>query len=665
MAAIALAGAHPLARHVTIRRDTYGVPHILADSEEAAAYAMGWAQAEDHCVEVAKRLIAARGETFDHLGTGLENDYFAKRFIYPQAKTSMAKLSPLMQSMMRAYADGVNAYVVAHHSELPPWIPRFDAFDVVAQGRAQIVRFAYPRAMIESVIAKQPAAAPVEKASGDELGSNMWAIAPSRSKSGHAILLGNPHQSWAALYWEAHITVPGKINFYGSTFVGSPVLTSGFNERLGWSHTVNYPDLDDVYVLDAKAAKVRPVEVVAAGRKRTYWETDLGPVVHRAGDKVVVLKSATLGACCFADEWYALSKAKKWPDFKSVLDRNQIPMFNIAYADADGNIFYLWNGMVPKRTDDGTDYRFEVPGDARHVWSQLHPTSELPQLFNPPGGYVQNCNAPPWWTSAKAPLDPKKYPSYFETGRPLSLRTMTSLDMLESQPKFSMADVERLKFNNHMLLADRVKPDLVKAITDLADRSNELHRALTVLSNWDDSTAASSRGGVLFTRFWEIYTQKVPQPYAKPWDAADPYKTPYGLADKAAALDAMEAAVQWTRLKWGREDIEWGHVHRLRVGDVDIPADGGSGLMGLFHVVDFTAAPDGRLAASGGDGWIFAAEFGPKVKAVSLLAYGETSAHGSKHSTDQIGLFAEHKYKTVFFEEAEVKKHLERSYRPE
>src|SRR6185369_15843383 len=113
------------------------------------------------------------------------------------------------------------------------------------------------------------------------VGSNMWAIAPSRSKSGHAMLLGNPHQPWAALYWEAQVTVPGKLNFYGGTFVGSPVLTTGFNDHLGWTHTVNYPDLDDVYALDARTTRLKKVEVETGGKKRTYWDTDLGPVVHQ------------------------------------------------------------------------------------------------------------------------------------------------------------------------------------------------------------------------------------------------------------------------------------------------------------------------------------------------------------------------------------------------
>ena len=506
----------------------------------------------------------------------------------------------------------------------------------------------------------------------------MWAIAPSKSKSGKAMLLGNPHQPWAALYWEAQVTVPGKLNFYGGTFVGSPVLTTGFNEHLGWTHTVDYPDLDDIYTLkmdpakpdhylfDGQSRPLQKVEIEVGGEKRTYWDSHLGPVVHRTRDTAFAMKSATMSAWAYADEWYALSKTKNWKEFHEVIRRNQLPMFNVTYADVDGNIFYLWNGMVPKRVDDGTDYRFEVPGDGdKYVWSTLHTTDELPQLLNPKGGYVQNCNAPPWWTSLRDPLDPKKFPSYFEPGRALSMRTMMSLEMLESQPKFSLEDVQRLKFNNRMLLASRVKPDLLAAIRTTASNSPDLMNAAKILEAWDNTTAHASRGGVLFMRFWETYSKEVTQPYAKPWDAKDPLNTPSGLSFPATALNHLEAAVKYTRQNYGSEDVAWGDVYRIRLHDVDLPSDGADGIYGVFHVVTYQDAPDHKRVANGGDGWIMTVEFGKPLKAYSLLAYGETSDPKSKHSTDQAKLFSDHQFKPVWFYERDLNAHVERKYRPE
>src|SRR5262245_61038428 len=84
--------ADALARHATIRRDTYGVPHILADSEVAAAYALGYAQAEDHAVELAERLLRARGDAAKSLGAAaIDNDFAMQRFDnYSEAQRHLA-----------------------------------------------------------------------------------------------------------------------------------------------------------------------------------------------------------------------------------------------------------------------------------------------------------------------------------------------------------------------------------------------------------------------------------------------------------------------------------------------------------------------------------------------------------------------------------------------
>lgn len=693
--------AAALAEQVTIRRDTYGVPHILAKTEEAAAFAMGYAQAEDHCVELARRLVSARGDEAKLTGAGVESDFECKRYgVYEGAKRQFGGLAPLMKQQLNAYAAGVNRYVEKHRKELPAWIPAFDGVDVLARGRQELFRFAFNRgdgvrALQEKYPAgKRPSPAHREDSAG---GSNLWSLAGSCTTSGKPILLNNPHQPWAVLYWEAHVTVPGKINFYGSAFVGRPVLTTGFNDHLGWAHTVNNIDLEDFfalpldpnrpdhYLFDGKpmpltkkevAVEVKGKDGTVAARKRTYWYSHLGPVVHRTADKAFALKSAIYDDYrAFEGSWYALSKARSWKEFHALLKTERLPMFNLGYADADGNTFYLWNGLLPRRVDDGTDYRLDVPGDTgKYVWSRLHAVDELPQLLNPRGGYLQNCNDAPWWTSLRDPLDPGKYPSYVEHGVPLRLRSQMSLAMLEGQEKFSLEDVMRLKFNPRMLLADRVKPALVKAAKEARGPSADLRSGRKVLEAWDNRTAADSRGGVLFQRFWDTYSRAVKQPFAAPWDRAQPAKTPHGLADPALAVKHLEEAVRWTRRACGAEDVPWGDVHRIRLGDVDLPATGADGAYGLFHVVVCRPAPDGKRVVGtaergkpmvgGGDGFLFAVEFSSPPRAYSLLAYGQTSDPASPHSTDQARLFAKGQFKPARFTEADIKANLEREYRP-
>jgi acyl-homoserine-lactone acylase len=697
-----------LAEKVLIRRDSYGVPHILAETEEAMAFALGYAQAEDHAAEIARRFITARGEQARFFGINIESDFRMKRYAnHEVARARFAELTPLFQSMMEAYAEGFNLYVREHRDELPGWIPVFDGRDVLAQGRAEVMRFAFDEAMIRAIQMKYPADRPAgeirsplgrsdeQPAAEDLMGSNMIALAPSRTVSGKTILMGNPHQAWSALYWEAHITVPGKVNFYGSTFVGRPVLTTGFNEHLGWSHTVNYPDLADVlalpldpdnpaqYIFEGKAHPLTKKEIVVEikesdgsmrEQRRNYYYSHLGPVVHQTVDKVFALKSAILDEFRYYQQWYEMSKARSLEEFTSILKKNQIPMFNIAYADAGGNIMYLWNGTVPRRAE-GIDYRAEVPGETgRYVWKDLLGFDHLPKLINPAGGYVQNCNDPPWWTSLQAVIDRRKYPSYIEPGRRLQLRTQMALEMLAGNRKFSLEDVKRMKYESRMLLADRVKPDLIKAIRAVPAPSEDLRRGLAVIESWDNSTSRAARGAVLFKRFWDTYTRENKNPYRVAWDEGDPARTPRGLSDAKLAARLFEEAVRWTRQTYGSEAIAWGDVHRVRLGDLDLPVGGESGLYGLFRVMQFATAKDGKHVvgeiergqplAGGGDGWIFAVEFSKPVRAYSVLAYGETRNPASKHSTDQAALFANEQYKKALFTEPEIKANLERSYRP-
>ncbi len=691
----------PYSGQVTIRRDTYGVPHILGKTEEAAAFGFGFAQAEDHAVEIARRLISARGESAKYFGRGAEADLLLKEFDnYEVCRQHFRDLDPLMQRIYRAYIAGVNHYVALHRAELPDWIPVFNEIDVMANIREGSVTAV--RGVVTNLRRKyEPhlAALIPEEDERDDTGSNAFAVGPSRTTSGKAILLGNPHLAWSSLYWEAQVTVPGKINFFGSTLPAYPVLRAGFNEQLGWVTTNNAPDMADVYaipldpeqsdhyVFEGKSYALRKREVSVQVRnadgtmreeKRAFEESHLGIIIYRTKDRVFTYRSTQLESFRHFEGFYRLSKARNLKQWLAVMDLNLTNYSNFTYADAAGNILYLWNAQLPRRPDDGTNYELDVPGDtASHFWKDLHPVADFPRLLNPAGGYTQNCNNPPWFGSLRAPIDPSKYPSYLERGGDLGLRPQLALEMLESRPKFSLEDVKQMKFNTKMLLADRVKPDLAAAVRRALESgraSEDLKKGLAVIEQWNNQASADAKGAVLFQRFMDMYLEAVAKPYRIEWDANNPAKTPEGLGDPAAAVKHFEDAVVWTRQKYGREDIAWGEVHRFRFKGIDLPADGADGKYGAFRVVGFSEMPDGKRLAGWtsdeeplvgrGDGWVLAVEFGKPVKAFSVLAYGQTTNSNSKHSRDQIELFTTHRYKPVWFTEAQIQANLEREYRP-
>ena len=246
--------------------------------------------------------------------------------------------------------------------------------------------------------------------------------------------------------------------------------------------------------------------------------------------------------------------------------------------------------------------------------------------------------------------------------------------MLESRARFSLDDVKRMKFNTRMLIADRLKPDLIKIIKAAASPSDDLLKGLAVIEAWDNTASADAKGAVLFQRFVTAYLEATKKPYAVEWNKQDPARTPSGISDPSLAMKHFEEAVRWTRETYGSETIAWGQVHRFRFKDVDLPGDGATGALGAFRVMGFRQLPDGKRVAGWisaneplqgfGDGWVIAVEFSKPVKAHSVLAYGQTTNPTSKHSRDQIGLFANHEYKRVWFSESEIKANLESEYRP-
>ena len=687
--------APSLAMQVQIRRTQYGVPHIQGETLEAAAFGFGYCQAEDHLPNILRGIVGVRSElaaTFGPDATApgdnknLEADFFNRQFrVYSRAVDTYHKLDPDYRAMCEGFAAGLNYYLDKHRASVPDWAPTITGHDVVAYGMAGVMRFAFNRDKeIDKFFKRQGvAAAAIDDGSDAEVGSNMWALAPSRSRSGRTILMCNPHQAWAPVstYYEAHMIVPGRMNFYGSTFIGRPVLTSGWNEFLGWSHTVNYPDLEEIYELELDAARpdhyrfdggAVPLEkdevqvlVLKDGQKaaemRTFWHTPLGPAIHRSPTHAYVLRNASWENFRAYEQWLKMTQAKNYAEFRRTVEMNQLPMFNICYADRVGNIFYLWNGTVPKLPHAAHKGEAVPARRSADVWTEFLQTAELPQLFNPPGGYVQNCNSPPFFTNLRAPLDPAKFPPYFPANN-VSLRSQHSLRLVDNDLKFSLEEVRDRKHSPGMLLAERVKGDLIAALRSMPATS-ELEAAIATLESWDNTVTAESRGGTLFTAWWNRYLAAGGK-HAVEWSAAEPTSTPRGLADAELAKKSFVAALDDVREQYGRADVSWGDSHRVRKQGVDLPLSGGSGLMGCFRVLDFRTDEDGKQVAMGGDSFVFAVEFSEPPRAYSVLAYSQSEIEGAPHYSDQAALFSAGQMKSVAFTDAEIAAQLLKQYRP-
>lgn len=721
-----------------IRRTDYGVPHIQAKSFKDAGFAMGYVQMEDYGKRVAEGLIRARGEWAkvrdlegDDLMRAIDRDAVNRRN-YSEAIRTWPLLDIDTRDIMEGFAEGVNHYLKKHAGETEPWIkPDFTGYDVHAYGiggpsQASIQKFL--RALHDQKVVHE---VPQELTSTDEAlnstdgqtvwarisadfvpphseaGSNVWALAPKRTASGKAILVRNPHLNWNAGYYEAHVTIGDQLNFYGDFRIGSPVgIVGGFNEHLGFSTTNNYPlqhefyafeadpDLTDHYLLDGVSIPISREWVTVefkngnalSTEKREFLFTPYGPVIHRGNGKIYIIKSTAERGFKSSEQFLKMMKAKNLDEWKDAMRMQAKNSSNLTYADAEGNIFYVWNAASPDLPEPwGGDTTAVFVSKSTQIWKDIIEFDRLPQILNPKGGFLHNENDPFHYTSPDQILKHEDFPAYFSEPK-LGLRSQKGIELIEKAgKKLSLEEVVRLKYDEGMLLADRVKDDLISAGKN-ARLTGEVAEAMEMLAKWNNTVEASSVGSVLFKTWWDRYvftadSGKVagtPQSvgfaatpeklFQTVWTPTAPFTTPYGLADTERALAAFEWAVAEAKRKYGSWSVSWGDVHRVIAGkNINEAIGGGNGILGIFRVMWFNESKFKGLTrhrATGGDCWVLAVEFGKTPKAYSVLVYGQSNQRSSPHYYDQLQLFRDGKMKPVAFSVKDVRKGTVRVYSP-
>jgi acyl-homoserine-lactone acylase len=696
-----------LAHQVQIRRTTYGVPQILAQNLRAAAFALAYVQLEDYGPAIINGMQAARGRSALVEGVSRVDSDARARLRHARARRTFRLLQPDTRDVYHGFAAGINHYIRVYRNRLPAWMkPDFTAQDVFARDigwpsdaamnefRARLLASptapllvageagAWRRASAEHAT---PLARSAVVEPNDEIGSNAWALAPSRTTSGHAILLRNPHLAWSAGYYEAHLRVPGKLDFYGDFRIGGPFsVIGGFNRFLGFATTNNANRTHEFYAFRVDRAKPNHIlldgvsvplrrDVVtieyrdssgADRQTREFWNTPFGPVVHR-DSLVYVFRPALNGDYRAGEQWLAMMKATSLAEWQAAMRIQARETSNFTYADRAGNILYVWVSATPFLPHpDGGDTLAILATRGDHVWQRLVPFDSLPQVLNPPGGYIHNENDSPHFTNLNRILSHASF-SFWVQPPQLRLRSQHALQILHNDRKFSLEDVVVAKHSMRMLLADRVKDALIAAVRR-TNPEGDVARALELLVAWDNTVAAESRGGLLFETWWNRYRTLVrgEEPHAVGWRIEEPATTPRGLAHPELAADAFVWAVTEAARRFGSWDAAWGDVHRVRRGNVDVPVGGCSGALGCFRVLNFTPDSTGKRIANGGDGWVLAVEFGDEPRAYSVLAYGQSPNPASPYHDNQAALFAANRMKPVHWTEEDIARAVVRQYRP-
>ncbi len=672
-----------LAHSVTIYRDSYGVPHVYGPTDASCVFGYAYAQAEDNFWQVEDNYIQASGRAAEVNGEEAVPGDLLNRTL-EITRLSMAEYksaNPRTRELCDAFADGLNYFLERNRHVKPRLIVHFEAWQTIALMRFEVYQLFVYETQDLHLEDTRTAARQVDNEASP--GSNMWAIGPQKSAGGRAMLFINPHTFFfgPSQFYEGHLHSNQGWNISGTSCLGMPFPIIGYNEYLGWSHTVNYPGISDLY-LEKFDDRRNPLAYAYAGgyRSATEWtevikikndrgtesrsitlrKTHHGPVVSIKGSQVLALKLAKLDEGGLIEEWYAMGRAHSLAEFKTAMSRLAIPMFNTMYADRVGNIFYVYNAAVPRRsarTDrtkplDGSNPEFE--------WQGYHRFEELPQLTNPPAGFLQNCNSTPFLTTTGGNPDKGAYPSYM-VREPDTPRARLSRRILSAKDRFTFDEWARAAFDTTVMQAETFVPALIDEWEKLrqvdAARAEKVNAAVAELRSWDRVSTTDSRAMTLFVFSFERASRMRD---TAPWPR----------------IRALEAAVANLEKDWGTWQVAWGEINRLQRVHTSgrelfsdsrpsLPVPGAAGPLGI--IFNFYSRPEKdqkRRYGYLGNTYVSVIEFGPEPRALSLLVFGESADSASPHYLDQARLYAAGEMKPSWFTLGEIKKHSERSYHP-
>jgi acyl-homoserine-lactone acylase len=681
------AGATNASAKTEILWDKYGVPHIFADNLEGMFYGHGWAQMQNHADLLLRLYGESRGRASEYWGPEhAELDRWIQLNGVPElAREWYAAQDPSFRKLLDAFARGINDYAKAHPEGVSAKyrvVLPVTGIDVVGHP-LRAVHFMYMGSLarmkseVGALLPNQKRASlpPGMVEPVADAGSNTWTVGPSRSASGKAMLIINPHLLWGEFYqyMEVHLTAPGY-DLYGTPQIGFPVPVIGFNPRCGWGRTVNTIDTVDFYKLNARPGdyqfdgewkpfersvrmfKIRQPDGTFREERVEVKRSVHGPVVYDANGLTVSMRVAGLDRPKMLEQWFRMGGARNLTEFQEALRMGAVPMWNANYADADGHIMLVFNGLVPRRNmGDFAYWNKVVPGDtSKTLWTGYHTFDELPKSIDPPSGFNQNANEPPWMTTVPQ-LDPSKYPAYMAPPiRLSSFRTKRSLRMISEDKSITYDELLAYKHSTRMELADAVLPDLLKAAAGT--------EAAQVLEKWDHNSEASSRGAVLFQMWSDRFFGSgdyINDMLRVPFDPKRPLDSAYGIADAAGARKALAEAAEECKRTYGSLDVPYGDVYRFKRGNLELPGNGSGGRMGVFRTMQFGQKEGNKFYPSHGETFVCAIEFGAPQKAECLLGYGNASQPGSKHIEDQLPFMAAKKLHEVWRTRQEVEANLE------
>jgi len=691
------------AARVSITRDDWGIPHIKGKTDADAVFGMIYAQAEDDFNRVETNFINAQGRLAEAEGeSAIWRDLRMKLFIQLDAlKADYARSPAWLKSLMDAWADGLNFYLATHPAVKPRVITRFEPWMALAFSEGSIGGDieSISLAGLEGFYGKTPVKLSAIETGAERpepTGSNGFAIAPSHTKNGHALLMINPHTSFF-FRSEAKVESGEGLNAYGATTWGQFFIYQGFNNNTGWMHTSSgndnidefttplvvsegvevYPfgKTNEPYRRETIVVPYRAADGTMAERRFSVLRTRHGPVVRTEGDRLVsvALMHRPLAAL---EQSFLRTKTTDLASFMKVAERKANSSNNTIFASSKGEIAYLHPQFMPRR-DDRFDYTRPVDGtDPATAWQGDHALSELPQVLNPKNGWLFNTNNWPW-TAAGAD-SPKKadFPRYMDKAGE-NPRGPNAVRVLSARRDFTLDSLLAAGYDSYIPAFADLVPTLIAAYDRLPATDSQrasLAGPIQALRSWDFRTSESSVPMALATMWGESLIARFGAAAKRDDEALVPFlvATPSDADRLSTFAESTERLVR----DFGKWATPWGDINRFqRVnGDLVQPFDDTKPSI----PIGFASAQWGSLPAYGAKAWpgtkrwygtygnsfVAVVEFGPKVKARAISAGGQSGDPRSPHFNDQAERYRTHDFRPVYFTDADLKGHIERTYKP-
>ncbi len=699
----------------TLLRDRWGIPAVVAESDADALFGHGFAQGEDHLPELLFLVRQVRGDLAGALGVDcLESDRQLRTLgLHRDAQAGLERVNPeIRDTVLRPFAAGINAYAATVAGAMPAWavttLPVTEADVLALHGFYGFVlsmandAWRYGHAVAAGPWGHPGGATPPPA-------SNGIALSGRRTAGGHPILAANPHIALYPPFLMTEVRLKGaRIDMRGWTFIGLPLPIFGHGADSAWAVTIGYPDVFDRAYLIAengryrfdgawRAFKTRTESIAVRGAPpvpHTIREAAHGPVIaDLSNGHRVALQWATRGATGMPEQLYRMATAAGRPAFEAALAMQQLPNYAVLRADSTGDLFYGYLGRVHRRDRRAVDSadlgcgplavdwwddsaRADTPCPALADWGgvlpgipgwtsqtlpgPLHPFSAFPRISNPPSGWLQMANSPPW-TAARLGDGDCAYPAEIVPCRehPVlrnNLRALRQAQRLEAMNVAQLADAASVYLDAYVTGARYPAP--LGGCLDGADPvAGECGHLPQLLAAWErqaqELSAAQLAPAIDLLRRWDgraTPESRAPLLYLLYVHALGSDLRGQAAADAPAPLEALDRAAAYARQHFGRIDPPWGTVNRLtrrpsavragRGASAAIP--GAPQFAGALH-----ASENARFRPFGpDDAWrppdfgsvaLLAVVLNPSsVGARAASVYGQSGDPASHHFADQL-----------------------------